>query len=280
MSFIVDRGLFMSKTDKTIVIRDGEPVVTQSGSSSIPNQPTTEPALLKLQSISFSSSSPFSPFSSSEGSNTKCKEEPPRGPRKFIALDDNDQVIVIRNEKKDPKVVKIQIFCEGDIELISNQKIKFCAKDNIEFITKKKIKFFSEDNTEIKTNKELAAEANGTQFVVRRTHVGTNKEYRTLKLIETPTRAILEDPPEQPEEKNIKKIAPKKFDCERGCAPNKKNAGPISPKIISGGGGGGGGGGSSPAGSSPAPSSFSLIPVPFIPDTPPQEPFGALCYGT
>lgn len=202
--------------------------------------------------------------------------------KKFIALDDNTQVIIIKNI--DPNG-KIQIVCpQGFVDVI--------AED---------VRVEAEKTISMKAGREICLEAAGSQFVVRGGHVGTNTELRarditartltgTHTAIQIPLHPLAPAPPgvatscspQRPDEMPPARLKPLPFDTEEGCAPNKVNAGPISPQIRQGGGGGGGGGGSSPPPSPPTPappSSFGPAPpVPFVPDPPqaddPLEPSG------
>lgn len=183
----------------------------------------------------------------------------------FMALDDGQKLILIRNNNN-----KIQIVAQGDIEVISAANINMKAR-----------------NISLLAQNEICMEAGGTHWVVRKGEVGTNDEIkgRRLNVVSmfgthesipipcdpcgpAPAGSATSCSAKNPKAMNVKKRKPKQE--ERNCAPNQKQAGPVPPPAITGGSGG-----------------FNINPdgdVTVLPPQNPQDPLspsgGVLWYGT
>lgn len=208
---------------------------------------------------------------------------------KWLLLDDNDDVIVLRNE-----IGKIQIRAAKNIEVISeNGNICFEApKGEIGFKAKK-----------------MAASVGGAGFVWDGSGFGTDRTVQANELRGVNTTAPtplhpgpLGDGSPSPrkadpckvDRKEISRKKPDDFDQERGCESNKEQKGPIPGSVIISPPGGGGGGGISgqPPTDPPAPSPTAPT-EPGASDPPPPDPIidpisdalgtsggGVLYYGT
>jgi hypothetical protein len=204
----------------------------------------------------------------------------------YIALDDGQQLILIRNNNK-----KVQIFAQSDVEIIAQENISLKAGKSIS----------------LKAGSDICMEAAGTHWTVQAGHVGTNQEIRgrrlnvvsmfgTHEVIQIPcdpcgpapagvaTECVAHDP------KSID-VTPRKplpFNIERNCAPNKSQAKPVSSTVFSGGSGGFGmPPSSSPPPPPPPPSPFAPSKEPDVVVNPSQQPVdplessdGVLFYGT
>jgi hypothetical protein len=185
----------------------------------------------------------------------------------YIALDDGQQLILIRNNDK-----KIQIVAEGEIELISNTAINMKAPD-----------------ISIKADNEICMEAAGTHWVVRGGEVGTNAEikgqrlnvvtmYGTHEVIQIPCEPCGPAPAgsatsceaTDPTEMDVPTRMPDPRPDGENCAPNQKQSPPVPGGAMTGGSGG-----------------FGIGPngdVTVLPPQNPQDPLspsgGVLWYGT
>ena len=202
----------------------------------------------------------------------------------YIALDDGQELILIKNEKA---TGKIQIYAKGNVEVISEKDICLKAKDRISL-----------------KSKEICMEVDGgTQFTVRPGHCGTNDEIRAGRVncvtmfglheaIDIPQHPAGPAPVGSntgcqvcdPEEEKVEPRKPKPFNVERNCAPNKPQAKPVPKPTFSGGGGGFQ---MPPPGSSIPPTPTEPLPEPDIvvnPDPVVSDPMqpsgGTLFYGT
>jgi len=201
--------------------------------------------------------------------------------KKILKLDDDTDYIIIKN-----------VESKGKIRLVANGNIEVIATD---------VKMEATRDFHINAGRQICMQAGGSQWVVRQGHVGTNGELRAghvtaFQLTGTHTAIQIPEHPKEPAPRGVntsciidrpekeesikggvglskgpKRVSPKEFDKEQGCAPNKILAGPVSPQIRGGGGGGGGGGGSSPPPSPPAPGPNPVPPeIPFVPDPEPE----------
>jgi hypothetical protein len=208
----------------------------------------------------------------------------------YIGLDDRQQLILIRNE-----LDKIQIFADGNVEVISKKDINMRAAKNIN----------------MKAGGSICMEAaGGTKWTVRAGHVGTNDQLRAGRITCITMKGLHEDIdiPQHPAgpapvgvntdcdvavpiEEKIEPRKPKPFNQGYNCAPNKPEATPIPPETFSGGGGGFGGGGGGGGGGSPGeppprspgsnvdtPPDIIVNPTP-TPEDPLEPSGGALFYG-
>lgn len=137
---------------------------------------------------------------------------------KYIAIDDNDDAILIRNE-----VDRIQIRALGNIEIKSdNGNICFDASNGeIGFKAKK-----------------IAAQTEGTSYVFDGVGFGSTRKVQA-QILEPIPRG---ETPCSVDDKDIDRRSPLPFDKERGCDATKAAKGPLPPEVTSGGSGGGAGG--------------------------------------
>jgi len=180
----------------------------------------------------------------------------------FIVFDDNDDAIMLRNEKG-----KIIIHSKKDIHIKSDEgNICFEApKGEIGFKAKK-----------------VAFNTDGTQHVIDKVGIGTDKKIQCLNMTGKhdgicftpgPTKSAPDPRSASPckfEKKMIARKKPEDFDKERGCDPQKPAKGPVPPSVFGGPSGGGGGGGAGSGGGGGLPTSGPGAPVP--PDFPPTSP--------
>jgi len=175
----------------------------------------------------------------------------------FIVFDDNDDALMIRNEKD-----KIIVHAKKDIHIKSDEgNICFEApKGEIGFKAKK-----------------VAFGTEGTQHVIDKVGIGTDKKLSCLEMegkhlaIQIPVHPAGPAPPaprgSKPckfEEKEISRKKPEDFDKERGCDPIKPQRGGVPDSVTSGGPGSGGSGGSGGGlpNSNPPPTSPTIPPPP------------------
>lgn len=186
----------------------------------------------------------------------------------YIVLDDNDDAMMIRNEKD-----RIVIHAKKNIEFKSDEgNICFEApKGEIGFKTKK-----------------MAADTSGATFVWDGQGFGADKRVQAAELRGVNTTAPiplhpgpLGDGSPSPRGANPCKFNPKTigrkkpedFDKERGCDPQKPEKGEVPPEVTNGGSGGGAGGpGSGSPVSFSAPNSSPPPTSPNIPTTPAASP--------
>lgn len=215
-----DRAMWMSSTDKMILIRDGEGT-------------------------------------------------------KYIWIDDNDNVVVLRNE-----LGKIQIHAQGNVEIKSAGKVCIDA-----------------DEIGLRARSRIAVEAGGNLSVFDSRGFFTLKDLGAKKV-----RATVDQPspdgakPCKVEVAVPTRVKPDDFDKERGCDDFKPQKGPIPAGILDSPPGGGTGGGASPPvppgdsrGEPPAPSETApRDPGAVVPPAPDPQPdpieslsgTGVLWYGT
>lgn len=159
-----------------------------------------------------------------------------KGGGKFILLDDNDDVVLIRNE-----VGKIQIRAKDKIEIK-------CEEGNI---------CLEAPKGEIGLRaKKVAVETNGAQHVFDAIGFGSTKKVQGLELLQSPRGAV----PCKVDDKNIERKKPEDDDKERGCDEFKPQKGQVPDSVVNSAPGGGGSSSSPPVSSSdpraqlPAPS--------------------------
>tara|TARA_R100001244_G_scaffold25113_3_gene25516 strand:+ start:22984 stop:25581 length:2598 start_codon:yes stop_codon:yes gene_type:complete len=195
---------------------------------------------------------------------------------KWLLLDDNDDVIVLRNE-----IGKIQIRAKKSIELISDDG-DICLK--------------AEKGQIGLTSKTIEMSTNGATHKIDASGIGTSKTIQGARLegfhpqmgcayqpggafagSGAGANATKPGNPCKPKEKEITRKKPDDFDKERGCDDVKDQKGDVPTEVIispPGGGGGGGGGGQTPS-NPPDPSPNAPdgpgAPVPPIP-APPIDP--------
>jgi hypothetical protein len=203
----------------------------------------------------------------------------------YISLDDKKQLILVRNE-----LDKIQIFADGNVEVISKKDIRMKAEQRIH----------------MSAGLDICMDVNGTQWTVQDGHVGANSEIRckrlnaitmfgTHEMIDIPEHPLLPALPGdmtrctlvRPEEEETQPRKPEPFDKGLGCAPNKPEARPVPKETFTGGSGGFGGGGGTPSPDDPPPVSPTRPPretdTTVNPEQQPEDPLepsgGALFYG-
>lgn len=187
----------------------------------------------------------------------------------YIALDDGQQLILIRNNND-----KIQLVAQGPIELISNTAINMKAPD-----------------ISIKADNEICMEASGTHWVVRGGEVGTNAEIKGQRLNVVTmfgTHEVIQIPCEpcgpapagsatscevtDPDEMDVPTRMPEPRQKGVDCAPNQKQSPPVPPGAVSGGGGG--------FSINPTTGDVTVLPTPPSPPDPLAPSGGVLWYGT
>lgn len=178
---------------------------------------------------------------------------------KYILLDDNDDVILIRNEDG-----KIQIRAKQNIEIKSDEGNVCIEAPNGE------IGFRA---------KKIAINTEGTQHVIDSVGIGTDNKISCAEMegkhlaIQIPVHSLSPAPPAprgaspcKLDPKEISRKKPEDFDQERGCDTKKSAKGPVPSEVFNPPGGGGGRGSGIPS-SGPGASAPSDPPAPI-----PTEP--------
>jgi len=152
----------------------------------------------------------------------------------YIALDDGQQLIMIRNNDK-----KIQIVAQTDVEVIAQNNINLQAGRSIN----------------IKAGNDICMEAAGTKWTVQSGHVGTNNEIRGNRLnvrtmfgthescpdprcASAPSGVATDCTIDNIQSTDITPRKPRPFNMERNCTTNKLQARPLPSSTFPGGGGG------------------------------------------
>jgi hypothetical protein len=187
----------------------------------------------------------------------------------YIVLDDNDDALMIRNEKG-----RMVIHAKKDIHIKSDEG-NICFEAPKGQIGMKAL--------------SIECETNGASHKFDGTGFGTSKKIQgqtlagTHDAIQIPAHPVSPAPPAPKpgmpckfKEKIIARKKPDDFDKERGCDPQKPQKGPVPPSVTDGGSGGGGGGAGS-GGSGGGGSGGGAPPPGFPPnpnsDPPPTSPF-------